>query len=141
MTARPVPRRTSAGASEGPSGPESQLAQRSDHPFDAGLQPERTALAWQRTALTLLGASVVAARMLLDAFGAWALVTVGPGVLMALTIAVASRFRYREQHSRLTSDDTDRVPLPDGALPALIVSLTIAGGLAALALGLDRVTP
>lgn len=39
--------------------------------WDAGLQPERTALAWRRTALALTGAGLVLPRILGGALGWW----------------------------------------------------------------------
>jgi hypothetical protein len=48
--------------------------------FDPGLQPERTALAWRRTALSIAVGSLVSLRVLMDAFGSagwWVLALIG----------------------------------------------------------------
>ena len=45
--------------------------------FDAGLQPERTALAWRRTALSLTVGSLIGARLLTEQWGGLALVLGG----------------------------------------------------------------
>jgi len=68
------------------------LAPPSDHSFAGDLQPERTALAWRGTSPPLSYlyrhcAYVVTARRRLGIFGAWALSSAGPGVLIAVIIA------------------------------------------------------
>lgn len=72
--------------------------------FDAGLQPERTALAWRRTALALLVGSVVGARLLADAWG-WAALALGAvGVATAAGVWVASARRSRRVTALLLRD-------------------------------------
>ncbi|MEO7069756.1 MAG: DUF202 domain-containing protein [Nostocoides sp.] len=51
-----------------------------------GLQAERTALAWQRTGLSLIGAALVMARLAFDSLGA--LAVVGAATSIALSGAV-----------------------------------------------------
>ena len=109
---------------------------RTARPFDPGLQPERTALAWRRTALALVVAAIVGIRVLPSLLGAWAIVPAGLGVVLALIIFAASHLRYRAHHHRLTSADTDRIALPGGALPALMTLTALAGGVASLAVAL-----
>jgi uncharacterized membrane protein YidH (DUF202 family) len=105
---------------------------RGARPFDVGLQPERTALAWRRTALALVVAAVVGIRVLPTLVGAWAVIPAGAGIALAVGILFASHRRYRIQHERLTTATTDRIALPDGALPALVAGTTISAGLACI---------
>lgn len=105
---------------------------RGDRPFDAGLQPERTALAWRRTALALVIAALVGVRVLPVLLGPWAFIPAGSGVALAVGVLFASHARYRVQHNRLTSSGSDRSALPDGCLPAIVMGMAIAGGVACL---------
>ncbi|ROP49315.1 MULTISPECIES: DUF202 domain-containing protein [unclassified Rathayibacter] len=105
---------------------------RSSRPFDAGLQPERTALAWRRTALALTAGALVGIRILPTILGPWALLPAGGGLLLALLILIQSHHRYRTHHRVLTTSSTDRVPLPDGRLPALVAATALLAGTAAL---------
>ena len=96
--------------------------------FDPGLQPERTELAWRRTALTLAVGAVVSFRLLPPVLGLW---SVGVGVagllLSAATWISAARRCRRIQHALASSG-----PLPGGGLPlllALIVTVCAALGL------------
>lgn len=106
---------------------------RKSRPFDIGLQPERTALAWRRTALALVVAAVVGIRVLPTLLGPWAIIPAGVGIALAVAILVASHYRYQQHHERLTTAATDRIALPDGKLPALVVSTTCLAGLACIA--------
>lgn len=106
-------------------------------PFDPGLQPERTALAWRRTGLALTAGSLIALRVLPHALGAWALLPAWLGVALSVLVLVASQRRYRAHHHRLTTAPLDRLHLPDGALLALVTALTLGGGLAALAVAVS----
>lgn len=104
---------------------------RSSRPFDAGLQPERTALAWRRTALAVAVASLAGLRVLPELLGSWALI---PAALVAGVSFVAlllTHRRYRRIHAILTSSESDRVALGGGGLPALMAGATFAGGIMA----------
>ena len=97
--------------------------------FDPGLQPERTELAWRRTALTLAVGAVVSFRLLPPVLGLW---SVGVGVagllLSAATWILAARRSRRIRHALLTSSG----PLPGGGLAllhSLIVTVCAALGL------------
>lgn len=105
---------------------------RRTQPFDAGLQPERTALAWRRTGLALAVGALVGVRILPAVLGDWALIPAGAGLIVAFVVLWASHRRYLTQHEILTSADSDRIPLPGGGLPALVASLVIFAGLAVL---------
>lgn len=94
---------------------------------DAGLQPERTGLAWQRTAL----ASSVAALLLLHhaANAGWSGPVTVPAALgssIALVIAVAGGVRARRLREARQPG-----PLPS-ALPAVLAVLVTATAVAAL---------
>lgn len=114
-------------------------------PFDPGLQPERTALAWRRTALALVVGSLLGLRALPPLLGPAGLAVAGAGVAAALTVLTLSHRRHRRVHRILTAAQTaaqpaadPRVALPGGALPALVAALTACAGLAALILALGR---
>lgn len=86
-----------------------------------GLHNERTALAWTRTALALLGAVLLASRLTVDRLGALAVAfTVVALPLAAVVLAGASR-RYRAARSRAP----DGPVLPDGRLPAGVALLVV----------------
>ncbi|MGI5128794.1 DUF202 domain-containing protein [Pseudonocardia sp. CA-107938] len=65
-------------------------------PGDPGVQPERTALAWRRTGLTLAAGSLVALHVLpgVGASPWWLLPGIG-GLVSALAVVVAADRRYR----------------------------------------------
>ncbi|MFT2690646.1 DUF202 domain-containing protein [Clavibacter zhangzhiyongii] len=111
-----------------------------ERPFDPGLQPERTALAWRRTALALVVGSLLGLRALPALLGPAGLVVAAAGVLAALGVLTTAHLRYRRVHRILTAaaDPHRPVALPGGALPALVAALTACAGLAALALALAR---
>jgi uncharacterized membrane protein YidH (DUF202 family) len=109
-------------------------------PFDPGLQPERTALAWRRTALALVVGSLLGLRVLPQVLGPVGLVVAAAGVVAALAVLAAAHRRYRRVHRILTSGtgEPDAVALPGGGLAALVAALTACAGAAALVLALVR---
>ena len=60
-----------------------------------GVQNERTALAWQRTALSLMAGSVLLTRLTFDRLGAFALASVLVALPLSLWVLLESRGRYR----------------------------------------------
>ena len=66
---------------------------------DAGLQPERTVLAWRRTALALTVGAFVALRLLPELIGRWVIIPAGLGLLLAITTLLSAQLRY--SHHRL----------------------------------------
>jgi putative membrane protein len=100
--------------------------------FDPGLQPERTALAWRRTALALTTAAIVAVRMLPELLGTWAILPAGAGLAGAVAVLFLAHRRHLTVHLILVRSDSDRVPLPGGALPLSTALLVSIGGVAAL---------
>lgn len=101
--------------------------------FDPGLQPERTELAWRRTALALGAGSLVALRLLPVAFGhpAWAFGGVA-GLTMAATFWLAARRRYRAVNDVLGRDG-DHGMLPGASMIASLAALVLAIGIVSLA--------
>ena len=85
--------------------------------FDPGLQPERTALAWRRTALTLAVGAIVSFRLLPPVLGLWSIAVGVAGLLLsAATWILAGRRARRVQSALLHSSG----PLPGGGLPLLL---------------------
>jgi putative membrane protein len=94
-------------------------------PRDPGLQPERTALAWQRSALALAGATIVVGRLTFSAVGIVALLVVALGVGHAAVI-----FATAQRHYRVRTGAPQAKPWPT-AVHAVLLSLQVAalGGL------------
>jgi uncharacterized membrane protein YidH (DUF202 family) len=65
-------------------------------PADAGLQAERTSLAWRRTALSVTVASLVGLRLLPPQLGPLGYAVSVLGLLWGLELALAARHRYRD---------------------------------------------
>jgi uncharacterized membrane protein YidH (DUF202 family) len=64
-------------------------------PRDPGLQPERTALAWQRSALALAVATIVVGRLTFSTVGLVALLVVALGLGHTAVIFATAHRRYR----------------------------------------------
>jgi uncharacterized membrane protein YidH (DUF202 family) len=96
-------------------------------PVDAGLQAERTALAWRRTCLALLAGSLVATRILPELFGAWSALLGVAGAVCAGLLLVAIQRRYRMHHSNLHGDGDRRPPTGGGLIGALALFAVSAG--------------
>lgn len=75
------------------------------HVGDAGLQPQRTDLAWRRTALSLAGGSVAAGKVLEPVLGggSWALAVVGTGLAGLLAVVAHRRSRQEVAGGRLVA--------------------------------------
>jgi putative membrane protein len=101
-------------------------------PAPPGVQPERTALAWRRTALAVAVGSLAAGRLLEPVLGpgAWVLTLVG--VPAAGGIAAAGARRARAWAGVLDGPGTR--PGPGGGLLAGVTAAVVVLGGAALAL-------
>lgn len=69
-------------------------------PAHPSLAAERTALAWRRTALALVGGSVAAGRLLVEVWGVAAWGVTGVGTLLAVVVLRAARRRRAGVHGR-----------------------------------------
>ncbi len=105
-----------------------------DRPFDAGLQPERTALAWRRTSLALGVGALAGLRVLTHYWGAPGLIPAGVGVAASVLVLAFAHRRYRTVHRRLTSGQHVRSGLPGGALALLLAAVGFSAGAVALTL-------
>ncbi|HEY9411246.1 MAG TPA: DUF202 domain-containing protein [Jiangellaceae bacterium] len=83
---------------------------------DAGAQNERTSLAWTRTGLALLVASLLAGRFAAARLGPVAVVAGAIAAGTVVAVLYLARRRYRVGHAALHGG----APLPDGRLPALV---------------------
>lgn len=102
--------------------------------FDAGLQPERTDLAWRRTVLAVAVGALISLRLLPPVLGSWSLAVGLLGLMLAGVTWVLARRRSLLVQAALL--ETPK-PLP-GAAPLLLLVLMTAGaatfGLAYVAL-------
>jgi putative membrane protein len=97
-------------------------------------QPERTALAWQRTGLGVLAVAGLLAHRALDGGRAAGLAVAGVAALLGLGILGGlAPARYREVRRRLARGDGVSAPGPVAALTAAVVLVAVAAVLAVTA--------
>jgi putative membrane protein len=101
--------------------------------FDAGVQAERTALAWQRTALALAVAAVGVGKLAASSLGPVAVVIAALGLAQALAVSSIAGRRYQAVHQWFT-DRGDFAGIPDGgwSIAAMTASGVVVGLLALL---------
>lgn len=104
-------------------------------PFDPGLQPERTRLAWQRTAISVGVGALVYARVEADVLGNLSWVLAGLGAVAGIVIGRWTRQRYRYTHHSLKAGT---VKLPDGLLPLLVAGVVFCAGALAIVVAILR---
>ena len=95
-----------------------------DEVFDLGLQNERTALAWRRTALSLATAAVVIGRLTMGRLGIPAVILAGACAVAATAVGHLSMQRYRRAHRSLTATQPPAL-VTDGFLPLLLCGMTL----------------
>jgi uncharacterized membrane protein YidH (DUF202 family) len=106
---------------------------------DPGLQPERTALAWRRTALSMCGGALASFRIFPHLMGNIGFLPAALALAIALTMLIASEIRFRRDHAALLEAQqhptapTSRLPLSGGALPAVTAAAVLGLGLLAAA--------
>lgn len=90
--------------------------------FDPGLQPERTALAWRRTTISLVLGALVSLRILPPVLGHWSLSIGFGGLVLAGLLWRQANVRSAIAQRNLRSGE----PLPGGSLP-LAIGLAVSG--------------
>lgn len=87
-----------------------------------GMAPERTALAWSRTGLALLGAGLLVGRLSLG--------TLGPGVIVPVALALCltgwvlvNALRQGRWSRSVTNEGRPASLLHDGRLPAVVTAV------------------
>ena len=100
--------------------------------LDAGLQPERTQLAWRRTVLSLVVGGLVAWRVLPPAIGWYGVAAGAAGIAASMLLAVLATRRAAAVASELRAGR----PLPPAggllAVVAVLVAVGAAVGLVAV---------
>lgn len=91
-------------------------------PASPGLQPERTALAWRRTTLALIGLSLGSARLTWHVLGPAALTFAVAGVSLGVWLTVHEQKRYVRHSTSLRAG----TGVGEGVAPLLTAALTVA---------------
>ncbi len=113
----------------------------SDVARDPGLQPERTLLAWRRTALALVVLSAFATRYLAVELGPVAGALGGVGILVSALAVASAHARYRRVLHGFAAADAGEAPLPAGGRTLALVAIAALGvGAAGLAIVLALAT-
>ena len=98
---------------------------------------ERTYLAWNRTALALIGGGVAAGQLLNFDSRATRLIVALPPIVLGLVLALMSYRRWEDNERALRLDE----PLPGGAPPRLLATgVAVVGVIVIVALVVDAVS-
>ncbi len=92
--------------------------------YDPGLQPERTDLAWRRTALSIVVGGLVGLRLLPSVLGSGGAVLAGVGTVAGLACGLLAARRSRRTLAFLRHGEGE---LPDGRLNLALVVITAGG--------------
>jgi len=104
-----------------------------DGPWDPGLQPERAALAWQRTGFAVASASLVGARGGLVSGSVLAVVSACLALVAGLVVLRSSRTELGARVEALRSGQP--LPAPVATYAAVVAVVALCVTVLALALG------
>jgi uncharacterized membrane protein YidH (DUF202 family) len=109
-------------------------------PVDAGLQAERTLLAWQRTCLAVAVAAAVAVRFLVAEIGLGAAAVGIAALVLVVFTWIAATVRYRRAHRNLSSnpDQLGLHGIPVAALAGAAALIAVTAFLLLIANRLPR---
>ncbi|MBB5958073.1 uncharacterized membrane protein YidH (DUF202 family) [Saccharothrix tamanrassetensis] len=91
--------------------------------MDRGAQNERTALAWQRTALAMIAGSAVLTRLTVGRIGPLALAGMAVTVSLGLVVLVAARRRYQQGRRGRTGGAGLPLAVVAGTVTMIVVEL------------------
>jgi putative membrane protein len=97
---------------------------------------ERTYLAWNRTALALIGGGLAAGQLLDFGSRATRLLVALPPILLGLALALMSYRRWEQNERALRLDE----PLPTGAPRLLAAGIAVVGVIVTVALVVDALS-
>lgn len=93
--------------------------------YASGLQPERTALAWRRTILSLFAGSLLAIRLLAPSIGNWSVPAGIVGLVVTSTVWFLADRRDRVAATAIATSG----PTPGGGLLLLLAIFITLGAL------------
>ena len=96
---------------------------------------ERTYLAWNRTALALIGGGLAAGQLLDFDSRATRLIVALPPIVLGLALALMSYRRWEANERALRLDE----PLPTGAPRLLAIGVAVVGVIVTVALVVDAI--
>ncbi len=96
--------------------------------YASGLQPERTALAWRRTILSLFAGSLLAIRLLAPSIGDWSVPAGIVGLIVTSTVWFLADRRNRVAAAAVATSG----PAPGGGLLLLLAVFIALGALAGM---------
>jgi uncharacterized membrane protein YidH (DUF202 family) len=98
--------------------------------FDPGLQPERTALSWNRTSLSMVVGGIAGLKVLPDLIGGWGLAVAVAVIAAGGGLGLAAHRRSERGHAVLLGGEG---LLPDGRV--LVMVAVLIGLIGAVAFG------
>jgi putative membrane protein len=110
-----------------------------ERPFDSGLQPERTALAWQRTGLSIALALLVGTRLVAHLGAAWAPALAAAGIIVVTLLLAIGHRRYARLLRALRAEPPEKLP-GAAALLGWVIATTALGGVGAIAIAIYVIT-